>query len=197
MENNLEDIRKEINAIDAQMAELFERRMEQARRVAGFKRAHGIGISDPAREEALIRRNAEQVSDRDIREYYINFEKEVIRLSRDWQCRLMSGMKVAYSGVPGAFAYIAASRLFPGAELVSFPDFAQAYASCEEGRTDAVVLPFENSFSGEVSTVTDLMFSGSLSVNRVIEVEVEQNLLGLPGTAKSQIRKVYSHPQAL
>lgn len=197
MENNLEEIRQEIDAIDAQMAALFERRMEQARRVAEFKKAHGLGISDPAREEALVLRNAERVSDGDIREYYINFEKKVIGLSCDWQHRLMHGMKVAYSGVPGAFAYIAASRLFPGAELVACPDFAQAYASCEAGETDAAVLPFENSFSGEVSTVTDLMFSGSLSVNRVIEVEVEQNLLGLPGTGKSQIRKVYSHPQAL
>lgn len=197
MENSLEEIRKEIDAIDVQMAALFEQRMAQARRVAEFKKAHGLGISDPAREEALIRRNAERVSDGDLREYYVNFEKEVIRLSRDWQHRLMRGMKVAYSGVPGAFAYIAASRLYPGAELLSYPDFAQAYASCEAGESDVVVLPFENSFSGEVSTVTDLMFSGSLSVNQVIEVEVEQNLLGLPGTDKSQIRRVYSHPQAL
>ena len=197
MENNLEEIRKEIDAVDAQMADLFVRRMEQVRRIVAYKKAHGLGITDPAREEALVRRNAGRVEDRDIREYYVNFEKEVIGLSRDWQKRLMSGMKVAYSGVPGAFAYIAALRLFPGAEPVSYPDFEQAYQSCEKGESDAVVLPFENSFAGEVSTVTDLMFSGSLYVNQVIEVEAEQNLLGLPGADKAQIRKVYSHPHAL
>ena len=59
------------------------------------------------------------------------------------------------------------------------------------------VLPFENSSVGEVSAVADLMFSGSLYVNQVIEVEAEQNLLGLPGADKSKIRKVFSHPQAL
>ncbi len=195
--DNLEDIRKEIDAIDAQMADLFVRRMEQVRRVTAYKQTHGLVISDPAREEAVIRQGAERVRDRDIREYYVNFEKQVIRLSRDFQQRLMSGMRVAYSGVPGAFAYIAALRMFPGAELVPYPDFAQAYRACESGEADVAVLPFENSSAGEVSSVTDLMFSGSLYVNQVIEVEAEQNLLGLPGADKSQIRKVYSHPQAL
>ena len=195
--DNLEEIRKEIDAVDAQMADLFARRMEQVRRVTAYKQAHGLGISDPAREDAVIRRGASRIADRDIREYYVNFEKQVISLSRDYQKRLMSGLRVAYSGVPGAFAYIAAIRMFPGAELLAYPDFAGAYRACETGVADVVVLPFENSYAGEVSTVTDLMFSGSLYVNQVIEVEAEQNLLGLPGTDKSQIRKVYSHPQAL
>jgi len=194
---DLETIRKEIDTIDAQMASLFEARMEQCRQIAEYKMAHGLVISDPGREDLIIRRNAEQVKDRDIREYYVNFEREVIALSRDWQERLMNGLRVAYSGVPGSFAYIAAKQMFPGARLVAFPDFEQAYGSCERGDTDVVVLPFENSFAGEVATVTDLMFSGSLYVNQAVGVGVDQNLLGLPGTQISQIRKVYSHPQAL
>ncbi|MCR4859140.1 MAG: chorismate mutase [Bacteroidales bacterium] len=195
--DNLEDIRKRIDEIDARMAELFSERMEECRRVSAYKLERGLGISDPAREEEVIRRGAEKVADPAIREYYIPFEKNVIALSRDWQKRLMSGLRVAYSGVPGAFAYIAAKRMFPGAQLVSCADFAQAYRSCEQGDADVAVLPFENSFAGEVSTVTDLMFSGSLYVNEVIEVEAEQNLLGLKGADKAQVRKVYSHPQAL
>ena len=194
---DLETIRKEIDTIDAQMAALFEDRMELSRQICEFKMEHALAVSDPAREEQLIQRNAARISDRGIREYYVNFEKSVLRLSRSWQNRLMNGLKVAYSGVPGAFAYIAAARMFPGAKLVAYPDFEQAYRSCETGETDVVVLPFENSFAGEVSTVTDLMFSGSLYVNQAIEVEAEQNLLGLPGVDKSQIRTVYSHPQAL
>ena len=194
---DLETIRKEIDTIDAQMAALFEARMEQCRKVAEYKMAHGLVISDPGREDLVVRRNAALVKDRDIREYYVNFEREVIALSRDWQDRLMNGLRVAYSGVPGSFAYMAAKQMFPGARLVAFPSFEQAYGSCERGDTDVVVLPFENSFAGEVATVTDLMFSGSLYVNQAVGVGVDQNLLGLPGTQISQIRKVYSHPQAL
>ena len=194
---NLEAIRKQIDAVDAQISDLFEERMELCRQVVEYKMAHGLGISDPAREEQLIQRNAARIRDRAIREYYVNFEKHVFSLSRAWQKQLMNGLKVAYSGVPGAFAYIAAARMFPGAELVSYPDFEQAYHACETGEADIVVLPFENSFAGEVSTVTDLMFSGSLYVNHAIEVEAEQNLLGLPGVDRSRIREVWSHPQAL
>jgi len=195
--DQLEDIRKRIDEVDAQIAPLFERRMELVREVTAFKTAHGLATSDPAREDEILRRGAARIQDRDIREYYVSLQKEVLALSRDWQRRLSTGLRVAYSGVPGAFAYIAALRLYPGATLVSFPGFEEAYQACENGECDVAVLPFENSFAGEVSSVTDLMFSGSLYVNQVIAVEAEQNLLGLPGADKSKIRKVYSHPQAL
>ena len=195
--DNLEEIRGRIDGVDAQMSSLFEQRMELVREIVAYKTAHGLAIVDPSREQEIIRRNASRVSDCDIREYYVNFQREVLHLSRDWQRRLSKGLKVAYSGVPGAFAYIAATRLYPGAELIPEPDFESAYRACEQGEADVAVMPFENSFAGEVSTVTDLMFSGTLYVNQVIEVEAEQNLLGLPGADKARIRKVYSHPQAL
>ena len=87
--------------------------------------------------------------------------------------------------------------MFPEAEAVGFSDFADAYRACEGGACDAVVLPIENSYAGEVSAVTDLMFSGSLYVNQVVEVEAVQNLLGCPGATREGIREVVSHPQAL
>ncbi len=195
--DNLDEIRSRIDGVDAQMTSLFEQRMELVREIVAYKTAHGLAIADPSREQDVIRRNASRVSDRDIREYYVNFQQEVMRISRDWQRRLSKGLKVAYSGVPGAFGYIAAGRLYPGAERLAFADFEDAYRACERGEADVAVLPFENSSAGEVSAVTDLMFSGSLYVNQVIEVEAEQNLLGLPGADKSKIRRVFSHPQAL
>ena len=195
--DNLDEIRSRIDGVDAQMTSLFEQRMELVREIVAYKTAHGLAIVDPSREQDVIRRNASRVSDRDIREYYVNFQREVMALSRDWQRRLSQGLKVAYSGVPGAFGYIAAGRLYPGAERLAFADFEDAYRACERGEADVAVLPFENSSAGEVAAVTDLMFSGSLYVNQVIEVEAEQNLLGLPGADKSKIRRVFSHPQAL
>ena len=174
--DELKDIRKKIDGIDAQLAGLFEQRMECAREIAAYKAAHGLSVLDPAREEETVRQGSMRVLDRDIREYYVRFEQNVISLSRDWQQRLMNGVKVAYSGVPGAFAHIAVLRAFPGAQPVAYPDFAAAYRACEAGECDVAVLPFENSSAGE---------------------EAEQNLLGLPGADKSKVRTVYSHPQAL
>ena len=101
--DNLEEIRKKIDAVDAQIAPLFEQRMELVREVTVYKTAHGLATCDPSREDAILRRGAERIQDCDVREYYVSFQKEVLALSRDWQRRLSSGLRVAYSGVPGAF----------------------------------------------------------------------------------------------
>ena len=106
-------------------------------------------------------------------------------------------MKIAYSGIEGAFAHIAAKRVFPDHELISFADFRSAYEAVENGECDYVVLPIENSYAGEVSQVTDLMFQGNLFVNGVYTLNVMQNLLGVKGAKLTDIKKVISHPQAL
>ena len=106
-------------------------------------------------------------------------------------------MKIAYSGVPGAFAHIAAKRIFPEEELVSFRDFDEAYRSVEEGDCEYAVLPIENSYAGEVGQVLDIAFNGNLFVNCVYQLKITQNLLGVKGATVESIKKVVSHPQAL
>ena len=59
------------------------------------------------------------------------------------------------------------------------------------------MLPIENSYAGEVAQVNDLMFQGNLFLNGVYTLNVQQNLLGVPGTSLSDIKQVISHPQAL
>ena len=107
------------------------------------------------------------------------------------------GLKIAYSGIEGAFAHIAAKRIFPAEELISYGDFRSAYEAVEKGECDYAVLPIENSYAGEVGQVTDLMFQGGLFVNGVYTLNVMQNLLGVKGASVESVRKVISHPQAL
>ena len=54
MANKLEEARKIINEVDAQMAELFLRRMEAARMVSEYKREHCLPILDATREAQVI-----------------------------------------------------------------------------------------------------------------------------------------------
>lgn len=196
-ENSLDKARRAINEIDAKMAELFIERMRAAEVIAEYKKARGLAIYDAERENEVIRRNSEKIEDEALREYYINFLKNNMAVSRSYQSRLMEGMKVAYSGTVGAFAHIASERLFPDAKKVSYSDFASAYRAVESGECDICVLPVENSYNGEVGQVTDLMFSGSLYVNGMYELAVSHDLLGVCGSSISDIKKVISHPQAL
>lgn len=196
-DNQLEKARKIINEVDAKMRELFIRRMDAARLVADYKKERGLAIYDPLREEEVIRRNSEKIEDDEIREYYINFLRGNMAISRNYQSRLMEGMKIAYSGTEGAFAHIATENLYPSATKVAFPDFVSAYKAVEEGECDIAVLPVENSTNGEVGQVTDLMFSGTLYVNGIHELTVTQDLLTVAGAKLSDIKTVVSHPQAL
>jgi chorismate mutase/prephenate dehydratase len=195
--SELEEARKGITAIDKEMARLFVERMRLAGEVAAYKKANGLPVKDAAREAVVLEKNTALVEDPVLQEYYVPFLKDVISYSCAYQERLMNEMKVAYCGVPGAFAHIAAKHLYPTARLVAFQDFESAYKACEDGDADAAILPLENSFAGDVGSVMDMAFSGSLYVNKMIDVEVCQNLLGVKGARKAEVRKVVSHPQAL
>jgi chorismate mutase/prephenate dehydratase len=195
--NELEQARKIINEVDKEMAQLFEKRMCAARLVAKYKKEHGLSILDSSREREVINNNSSYIEDNEIKEYYVKFLEYTMELSRSYQSRLNNGMKVAYSGVEGAFAYIAAKKMFPFSNLIPYSSFEEAYKSVENGECDACVLPIENSFAGDVGTVMDLIFSGSLYINQVTDLAVEHHLLANEGATLDTIKQVVSHPQAL
>ena len=197
MPNKLDEARSIINEVDEQMAELFVKRMRAAELVYEHKKEHGLPILDQKREAAVIQQNAALVEDEVLKSYYMDFLKNVMSISRAYQHRMQSGLKVAYSGVEGAFAHIAAGRIFPDGRRVSYSDFKAAYDAVVSGECDVAVLPIENSYAGEVGRTMDLIFSGSLYVNGIYELEIHQNLLGLPDATVADIKKVTSHPQAL
>lgn len=197
MSNKLEEARKIINEVDAQMAELFVKRMRAAELVCEHKMEFGLPILDEKREDAVIERNSALVEDEVLKGYYIDYLKHMMSVSRAYQYRMQNGLRVAYSGVEGAFAHIAAGRIFPEGNRVSYSDFKAAYDSVVNGECDVAVLPIENSYAGEVGQTIDLIFSGSLYINGIYELEIHQNLLGLPGATVEDIKKVTSHSQAL
>ena len=195
--SKLDESREKINKIDEKMAKLFEERMIAAKEIAEYKKAHGLPILNKNREKELLENNIKHISDSTIREYYVNFLNYAMQLSKNFQARIFEGIKVAFSGVEGAFAHIACKKMFPNAKYVAYGDFAKAYKAVEIGECDVCVLPLENSYAGDVGHVLDLMFSGSLFVNQVYELEVIHNLLVKKGATKKDIKTVISHPQAL
>ena len=197
MTNKLDKARKIINDVDNQMAELFVKRMKACEMVCEHKMEFGLPILDEKRENEVIEKNAKMIEHDVLKGYYIDYIKNLMSISRAYQYRMQSGLKVAYSGVPGAFAHIAAGRIFPDSNRVAYRDFKSAYESVVEGASDVAVLPIENSYAGEVGQTIDLIFSGSLFINGIYELEIHQNLLGVPGATVEDIKKVTSHAQAL
>ena len=194
--NNLQNARRTIEKIDAEMAELFEKRMKAAEVVAEFKKENALPIEDKKREAELTAKNSEFVSF-EYKPYYESFIQNVMDVSKKYQKRVLEGMKIAYSGVEGAFAHIAARRIFKCGETVSCPDFDSAYKAVEDGDCDCAVLPIENSYAGDVDRVLDLAFHGNLTVSGIYDMPLGQSLLAKPGTDIDDITEVRSHPQAL
>ncbi len=197
MANKLEEARRIINQVDEQMAELFEKRMRAAEMVYEHKKEFGLPIRDPKREEAVLKANAARIKDEQIKGYYLDYLDHLMGISRAYQYRLQNGLKIAYSGVEGAFAHVAAGKIFPKGNRVACGDFKAAYHSVVTGDCDAAVLPIENSYAGEVGQTMDLIFSGPLFINGIYELEIHQNLLGVPGATVEDVKRVASHPQAL
>ena len=195
--DKLEQARLEINDIDREMAELFARRMKATKSIAEYKKERGLPIYDASRESVVIQRNAENIKDYAIRSYFVKFLQEEMAISKQYQESIIKGVKVAYSGIEGAYANIAARRIFPYGRIASYPDFKAAYNAVENGECDCCVLPIENSYAGEVGAVMDLMFAGDLHVNGIYTLKIAHCLLGVKGAKISDIKTVTAHPQAL
>lgn len=196
-EKKFQDARKAIGEIDVEIAKLFEQRMAAVKDVAEYKRVNGIPVEDSVREASLLEKNSSLITDDEIRSYYINFQKTTMNLSKDFQHKILDGTRIAYSGVKGAFAEMAVKRIFPDGNPVPYADFKSAYNAVESGECECAVLPIENSYEGDVARVMDLTYFGSLFINGVYDMAVEQHLFGTPDSHRNSIKKVVSHPQAL
>ncbi|MCR5302367.1 MAG: hypothetical protein K6E49_08010 [Lachnospiraceae bacterium] len=105
--------------------------------------------------------------------------------------------RIAYSGIEGCFAHIAARKLFPDEMYVAFGSFRQAYDAVAGGGYDMAVLPIENSYAGKVTEVAKMLEEGKLKVIDTYSLPVTQNLLGIRGSRLGDIKTVISHPKAL
>ena len=88
--DQLQEARKIINEVDSKIAALFVERMRAAELVARYKQANGLPILDAQREAAVLRNGAARVEDETLREYYIDFMRDTMAISRRYQQRLMA-----------------------------------------------------------------------------------------------------------
>lgn len=195
--DELQQARVEINKVDAEIASLFERRMAAVQQVLEYKRAHGLPVLDAGREKDVLDRAAAQIKDPALRGYYTQVVERLMEVSRAFQSRQLEGFRVGYPGAEGAFSHIAASRIFPGRNQQSFVTFEEVFAAVQSGAVDVGVVPFENSYTGEVGEVLDLLWRYDCYIVGRYDLEIRQNLLAVPGARLEDLRQVYSHHQAI
>jgi arogenate/prephenate dehydratase len=106
-------------------------------------------------------------------------------------------MRIAFQGATGAYSESAAQRAWPGAETVALDRFEDVFEAVRAGTVTHGILPIENSVGGSIHRNYDLLLEHDLPIVGETELSVVHNLLALPGTEMPEIRRVFSHPQAL
>lgn len=195
--NSLENARDQINQIDEKMAVLFEQRMSAVEDVIVYKMQNNLPVFDQSRERFIIEKNLAYIQNKKYKEYYINFMKDLMHISKNYQKSIAYADLIGYQGAEGAFAHIATTHLFKEHRLKSFESFETIFVAVQNGDIAYGVLPFENSYTGEVGEVLDLLFQYDCKINQIYDLKINQNLLVLPNTKLDDIKQVYSHHQAL
>lgn len=218
MELDLKKIREEINGIDDEIAELFEKRMVLARDVAEYKRKNDMAVYDRRREREIINRVSGNVSE-ELSSYSKILYATMFQLSRSYQFKQLmptsdfvlnmqkaieqtpkifpQTAKVACQGVEGAYSQSACDRLFNSAEIHYFKTWEDVCNSVEKGECKYGVLPLENSTAGTVNAVYDLLGKYKFYIVRSIKLKIYHSLLAKRGTKLEDVKEIVSHEQAI
>ena len=85
--NKLEELRKQIDEIDAQIAVLFEKRMHVANEIGEYKKENNLPVLDTQRELEVISKNLENIKDESLKEHYKELLEKLMSLSKDYQSK--------------------------------------------------------------------------------------------------------------
>jgi arogenate/prephenate dehydratase len=110
----------------------------------------------------------------------------------------MDALMIAFQGEAGAYSEQAALEYFgPNTPTLPCPTFEDAFVAVTNGQCSHGMLPIENSLAGSIHQNYDLMLLHKLHIVGEYHLRVRHNLLALPSVKLDEIRRVYSHPQAL
>ena len=192
-EKDLKKLRLEIDALDAELLALLDRRAAVVRRVGALK--GGAPAYRPERESEILRRIAADAGKAGgmPAEGSLTVFREIISACR----ALEQDIRVAYLGPQGTFSEQAVRRHF-GQAVVGLPasSIDEVFRSAESGAAQFAVVPAENSTDGVVGRTLDLLLTTSLRICGEVDLRVRQNLLSRMKGMK-EIRKIYSHAQSL
>ena len=218
MNNELEQLRGQIDQIDDKIIALFKERMQVSDKIALVKKEYDMPTLAPGRERAVMARGAEEAGE-EFADYTESLFRTIMAASRSYQ-NIRSGKKsavyesvkealentpqlfpqramVACQGIEGAYSQIACDSIFKSPSIMYFKSFDNVFKAVESGMCQYGILPIENSTAGSVNTIYDLMLRHNFSIVRSARLKVSHNLLAKYGTKLSDVKEIFSHEQAI
>jgi len=193
--DDLKEVRSEIDQLDEKIQELISSRARLAFRVRASKGdfKNAVEYYRPEREAQVLRkvieRNKGPLSD-----------SEMTRLFREIMSACLAQqepLKIAYLGPEGTFTQQAVNRHFGHSVLaLSHPSIDGVFEQVQRSEADFGVIPVENSSQGIVSHTLDMFLVSDLHICGEIELRVHQNLMTHARNLE-QVERIYSHEQSL
>ena len=208
-ENQLASLRGEVDHIDDGILDLLSKRRDIARKIAAEKQRAERPFRDDSREEALLIERLAAAGkyqlDADlVSRVWEQIMADSLRVQFDFIQNSVNGRKdaviVAIQGVEGSNSHQAAIELTPDMnerELVSCTRFADAITAVKDGRANIAVLPIENTTSGAIAEVYDLLLDSKVSIVGEVKLLVNHCVVGVPGASLSDLKTIHGHPQAV
>jgi len=187
---NLEELRRQIDAIDEELVSLLNRRAQIVVEVGKLKNTTGAPIYAPDREKAVLdkirKANKGPLPD-----------KTLVAIYRE----LMSGsfalekpLRIAYLGPEGSFSHLAAVQKFgQSVEYEAVADISGVFDEVALERADFGVVPIENSVGGGVIDTLDALVETDVQICAEINRAIHHNLLS--NSPIDKIDRVYSKPE--
>jgi chorismate mutase/prephenate dehydratase len=179
--------------------------------IGAVKQEAHAELRDRARERAVLERVEAAAREEHLDPHFVaRLFREIIDYSiRTQQARLFGGgpdtterrILVAYQGTEGAYGHQAAQRHFSPwhaqTAYRAFPTFRDMLQAVRAREVDYAVLPIENTTAGSITEAYDLLASMDLSLVGEEIQPIDHCLIGVAPVALSELRRIYSHPQAL
>jgi chorismate mutase/prephenate dehydratase len=206
---DIELIRDDIDRIDSDILKLLAERKAHSLRIAREKGIHDRPSRDQQREEGLIADRIAAGMDHDLDSGLVNrVWREIVNDSVRIQQEVLGrseapgrAVTVAIQGIEGSYSQLASQQYFDSkGTTVSYhraQTFADAVAAVQRGDAEVAVLPIENTTSGAISEVYDLLLNSRLHFVGDVRFRVRHCLLGIEGATIADLRRVYCHPQAV
>ncbi|MDO4296443.1 MAG: prephenate dehydratase [bacterium] len=214
---DLQEIRKQLDGIDAQIVKLTEERMQLSAEVAAFKIETGKPVYDREREKQKLQAVGELAHGAFNRQAMQELFTQIMTISRRYQYQILAehnqevdmgfqevaklaktNVRVVYQGVEGAYSQAAAIQCFgEDTPMYHVKTWEDAMREVEEERADYAVLPIENSSAGAVTDNYDLLVKYHNYIVAEICIPIRHALLGTMQAELADVRTVFSHPQAL
>ena len=209
--NDLKKVRTNVDEIDEKLLALIAERRKLSTAVAEAKSDDNLPLRDLNREETLLIERIKRGKEFGLDSHFVTIlfheiindsirvQQGIFQKKTNNESGAQKIVRVAFHGIEGSYSFLAAKKHFARNEdhvaFVGCSTFSDVLKTLETGQSDYGILPLDNSFSGGITEIYDLLLHSQISIVGEEKTRIEHCLIGTGGTDLAKITRIYCHSQ--